>query len=120
VSGTAINFLALGVTGYFFIQVYGENGTPGSISQVPSVNIPGIDRIGFIGPVFGHLNLMIWLMFLAVILTSIVVFRTPIRLRLRPAVLCQALPYVWTLIAVAGVIGRSSPPAASGRPYRKQ
>jgi len=36
------------------------------------------------------------------------------------AVLFQALPYVLTLIAVAGVIGRSIPPAASGRPYRKQ
>ena len=29
VSGTAINFLALGVTGYFFIDVYGDQGTPG-------------------------------------------------------------------------------------------
>src|SRR5213075_3122153 len=77
VSGTAINFLALGVTGYFFIQVYGEQGTPGSISQVPDVNIPGLDRIDFIGPVFGDLNLMIWLMFLTLILTYIVVFRTP-------------------------------------------
>jgi ABC-type uncharacterized transport system permease subunit len=36
------------------------------------------------------------------------------------AVLFQALPYVLTLIAVAGVIGRSVPPAASGRPYQKQ
>ena len=36
------------------------------------------------------------------------------------AVLFQALPYVLTLIAVAGVIGRSIPPAAVGRPYRKQ
>jgi simple sugar transport system permease protein len=35
-------------------------------------------------------------------------------------VLFQALPYVLTLIAVAGVIGRSIPPAAVGRPYRKQ
>ena len=35
------------------------------------------------------------------------------------AVLFQALPYVLTLIAVAGVIGRSIPPAASGRPYKK-
>src|SRR5207249_11093641 len=31
------------------------------------------------------------------------------------AVLFQALPYVLTLIAVAGVIGRSVPPAAVGR-----
>jgi simple sugar transport system permease protein len=34
--------------------------------------------------------------------------------------LFQALPYVLTLIAVAGVIGRSIPPAAIGRPYKKQ
>jgi simple sugar transport system permease protein len=36
------------------------------------------------------------------------------------SVLFQALPYVLTLIAVAGVIGRSIPPAAVGRPYVKQ
>ena len=34
--------------------------------------------------------------------------------------LFQTLPYILTLIAVAGVIGRSIPPAASGRPYKKQ
>ena len=36
------------------------------------------------------------------------------------ATLFQALPYVLTLVAVAGVIGRSIPPAADGRPYVKQ
>src|SRR5205807_3281527 len=36
------------------------------------------------------------------------------------ATLFQALPYILTLVAVAGVIGRSIPPAASGRPYTKQ
>jgi len=35
-------------------------------------------------------------------------------------VLFQALPYVLTLVAVAGVIGRSIPPAAVGTPYTRQ
>jgi general nucleoside transport system permease protein len=35
------------------------------------------------------------------------------------ATLFQALPYVLTLIAVAGVIGRSTPPLALGRPLDK-
>jgi len=209
ISGTAINFLALGVTGYFFIQVYGENGTPGDLPRIPDVHI------GFLGKVFGQLNLMIWLSFLLLIVAHIALFKTPIGLRLRSvgehpraadtvgisvyatrygavilsgvlaalggaylsigyvgsfnenmtagrgfialaavifgnwrpfgafgaallfggstalsfrlaqpwgnaAVLFQALPYVLTLIAVAGVIGRSVPPAAVGRPYVKQ
>src|SRR5207244_12134045 len=36
------------------------------------------------------------------------------------SVLFQALPYVLTLIAVAGVTGRPVPPASAGRPYVKQ
>jgi ABC-type uncharacterized transport system permease subunit len=209
VSGTAINFLALGVTGYFFIQIYGANGTPGNLPRIPDVNV------GFLGKVFGHLSLMIWLSFLLLIVAHITLFKTPIGLRIRSvgehpraadtvgisvyavryasvvlsgmlaalggaylsigylgsfsenmtagrgfialaavifgnwrpfgafaaallfggstalsfrlaqpwgnaSVLFQALPYVLTLIAVAGVIGRSVPPAAVGRPYVKQ
>jgi simple sugar transport system permease protein len=34
--------------------------------------------------------------------------------------LFEALPYALTLVAVAGVIGRSIPPAAVGKPYVKQ
>ena len=40
VSGTAVNFLALGITGYMFIDHYGDNGTPDNISRVPDVNLP--------------------------------------------------------------------------------
>ena len=219
VSGTAINFLALGVTGYFFIDVYGAGGTPDDIPRVPDVSLP-LDRIPgeigeFLDDVFGNLNLMIWLSFLLLIVSYIVMFKTPIGLRIRAvgehpraadtvgisvygiryaavivsgilaalggaylsigflgsfnenmtagrgfialaalifgawrpfgafaaallfgfssalaqrlpeysgsaATLFQALPYILTLIAVAGVIGRSIPPAAIGRPYIKQ
>ena len=215
VSGTAVNFLALGVTGYFFIQVYGDQGTPGSISQVPDLNIPGAGHLGAVGRIFGHLNLLIWTAFAMLVLSYIVMFRTPIGLRIRSvgehpraadtvgisvygiryaavvvsgmlaalggaylsigfvgsfnenmtagrgfiglaalifgnwrpfgafaaallfgfstalqfrladvwgniSVLFGALPYLLTLIAVAGVIGRTTPPAAIGRPYVKQ
>ena len=36
------------------------------------------------------------------------------------ALLFETLPYVLTLIAVGGLIGRSIPPAAVGRTYEKQ
>jgi general nucleoside transport system permease protein len=215
VSGTAINFLAVGVTGYLFIDIYGTEGTPTDIESIPDVKLGFIDDVPFLGPIFGQLNLMIWIAIALVPLTWAIMFKTPIGLRIRAcgehpkaadtvginvymvrygavtlsgmfaaaggaylsigfvnsfnenmtagrgfialaalifgnwrpfglaaacllfgfssalaqrlpeysqsaAVLFQALPYVLTLIAVAGVIGRSIPPAAVGRPYRKQ
>ena len=213
--GFAINFLALGITGYLFIDIYGGEGTPPDIPEIPDVHLSFLSDWYFIGPVLGQLNLMIWLAALTVLLTWVVMFKTPIGLRIRAvgehpraadtvgisvykiryasvvlsgilaalggaylsigfvnsfnqnmtagrgyialaavifgnwrpwgaaaaallfgfssalaqrlpaysdsaAVLFQALPYVLTLIAVAGVIGRSIPPAAVGRPYKKQ
>jgi simple sugar transport system permease protein len=77
VTGTAINFLALGVTGYLFIDIYGSNGTPASIDSVPDISLPGIRCV------FGSLNLMIWLVFGLLVLTEVILFRTPIGLRIR-------------------------------------
>jgi general nucleoside transport system permease protein len=216
ISGFALNFLALGVTGYLFIDKYGDSGTPGNVPGIPDIHIHFLQNWYFIGPIVGQLNLMIWLSFLLLIGTYILVFRTPYGLRLRSVgehpraadtvgisvykiryiaviasggiaamggaylsigfvhsfnenmtsgtgfiglaalifgkwrpfptwgatllfgfssaladrlpsaygnqwgTLFQALPYLLTLIAVAGVIGRSIGPAASGRPYDKQ
>ena len=224
VGGTAINFLALGITGYFFIQIYGLNGTPGTgVPYIPDVKLHFLNHIppkspgrpSFWYQAFGHLNLMIWVLFAVVVLSYFLIFRTSIGLRLRsvgehpraadtvgidvyktrygavvlsgviaslggaylaigyvhsftenmtagrgfiglaaliagnwrPAnafafallfgffgglatrvqgygyeynVLVQSIPYVITLIAVVGVIGRSIPPASVGRPYIKQ
>jgi len=217
VIGTAINFLALGITGYLFVDLYGEEGTPTDVSKIPDVTIPGLEDVPFLGPAFGQLNLMIWLSFVALILSWLVIFKTPLGLRIRSVgehpraadtvgisvygiryacvlvsgglaalggaylslgvltlfdqnltggrgfialaalifgnwrpfglfaaallfgfstaladrvdvwfaqgssapLLFNALPYILTIIAVAGVIGRSVPPAADGRPYTK-
>jgi general nucleoside transport system permease protein len=83
VSGTAINFLAVGITGYLFIQQFGDQGTPGTISQIPDVHLNFLKDVYFLGPAFGQLNLMIYIMFGVLIVTSIVVFHTPFGLRLR-------------------------------------
>jgi len=216
VGGTAVNFLALGITGYFLFQIYNSDHVSNINSTIPDVNIPGIGSSHFLGPAIGHLNLMIWVGFALVILSYVVVFKTPIGLRIRAcgehpraadtvginvyairygcvvlsgilaalggvylsdgygggtfinnmtdgrgfialaalifgnwrpggafaaavlfgfssavalrlqvysasaATLFNVLPYVLTLIAVAGVIGRTVPPAADGKPYAKQ
>ncbi len=216
VGGTAVNFLALGITGYFFFQLYHGNYVSQGVSTIPNVHLPWISGLKFLGPAFGNLSLMIWLSFLLVIVSYIVVFKTPIGLRIRAcgehpraadtvginvfavrygavvlsgalaaaggvylsdgfgggafndnmtagrgfialaamifgnwrpggafaaallfgfssavalrlqvyspsaSTLFNILPYVLTLIAVAGVIGRTIPPAADGKPYRKQ
>jgi general nucleoside transport system permease protein len=215
VSGTAINFLALGLTGYLYIDLYGEEGTPSNVSMIPDVHLGFLDGVYFVGPIFSDLNLMIWLALLTVVASWVFLFRTPAGLRLRAvgehprsaeaagisvykvryaavtcsgmlaalggaylsigfvgsfgenmtvgrgfialaalifgmwkpfgafgaallfgfssalaralpeyseqaALLFETLPYVLTLIAVGGLIGRSIPPAAIGRPYEKQ
>jgi general nucleoside transport system permease protein len=213
VSGTAINFLAIGITGFLFIKIYGTEGTPDDLPEIPDVHLP-IGWIPFLGEGLEQLNLMIWIGLIAVALLSIFLFRTPQGLRMRSvgenplaadtagispirvryyavmasgafaalggvflsigfvhsfsqnmtigkgfiglaavifgkwrpggalaaallfgfssalaqrlpvfspttAVLFQALPYVLTLIAVAGLVGRSRPPAADGIPYER-
>ncbi len=211
-SGTAVWFLATGLTGYLFIDIYGPEGTPGGIPAIPDVELGFIKGVPYFGDAFGSLNLMIWVALALVPLSYYVIFRTPFGLRLRSvgehpraaetvglsvyrirytavilsgvlgglggaflsigfvnsfsermtagagfialaalifgnwrprglflacllfgsssaiaqrlpvyseslAILFEALPYVLTLIAVAGIVGRPKPPAAVGIPY---
>ena len=214
VSGTALNFLAFGITTYLYLNRYGAEGTPTDLPAVPDINLPLIEDIPFFGDIFGQVNLLIWVGLALVLITWVVVFRTPSGLRLRSAgenplaaetaglsvvrtrylavitsgvlagaggaylsigfvhsfsqnmtvgkgfialaalifgrwrpggalmaallfgfstalaqrlpvfspsaaTLFQALPYVLTLVAVAGLVGRSIPPAAIGRPLER-
>ncbi len=83
ISGTGINFLALGVTGYFLQYHYGPNGTPLNISQIPNVKLPLIQHVGFFGTAFGDANLMTWIGIALVPALTYFLFRTRWGLRLR-------------------------------------
>ncbi len=83
IGGTAVNFLALGVTGYLFVDIYGTVGTPPlrAAQQIPDLTLSRSS--GFFAQAFGQLNLMVWLSFAVVALTYVVVFKTPLGLRIR-------------------------------------
>ena len=87
VSGFAVNFLALGLTGYLFSSIYRGGIPTGDLSRVPNVNLDFLGSIpavgGFLEGVFGHLNLLVWIMFATVVLAYVVLFKTPIGLRIR-------------------------------------
>jgi general nucleoside transport system permease protein len=87
VSGFAVNLLALGVTGYLFSAIYTDGISATDVSRVPQVELHFLGDIPLVGSflqdVFGDLNLLVWLMFLAVILTYVVLFKTTIGLRIR-------------------------------------
>ncbi len=82
VSGFGINFLALGITGYFLEYHYGPNGTPLNISMIPNLRLP-IQHVAFFGTAFGDANLMTWIGVALVPVLTFFLFRTRGGLRLR-------------------------------------
>ena len=82
VSGTGINFLAIGITGYIFIYHYGDQGTPSDISRAPNVTLPLVEDIPFIGEAIGQMNVLTWAALLLVPILSAI----PVPHAWRPAV----------------------------------
>ena len=83
VGGTAINLLAVGITGYVFIAHYGQQGTPADVPRVPEVSLPLIQEIPFVGDAIGEANLLTSVALILVPLLALYLFRTPGGLRLR-------------------------------------
>jgi general nucleoside transport system permease protein len=223
VTGTAVIFLAYGITDYLYNSHYGFKGTPTNLPSVPQFKLDWLGSIPpgslghFLQNALGDISLLTLAAIALVPLSWVVIFRTPLGLRIRAcgehpraadtvginvyriryasvvtsgmlaamggvylsigfnhsfsehgtnglgfialaalifgnwrpfgafaacllfgfstAVapqfqnvdswlvygnLFSALPYLLTLVAVAGVIGRTVPPAADGKPYVKQ
>ena len=83
ISGTAINLLALGGTGFLMVEVFGQGGTSPRVPRFGSLGIPVLQDIPLLGPALFDQSLLVYLMYVLVPVTFFVVFRTPFGLRLR-------------------------------------
>ncbi len=83
ISGTAINLLALGGTGFLMVEVFGQGGTSPRVPRFDAIGIPLLQDIPIIGPALFDQSLLVYLMYALVPITFFVVFRTPFGLRLR-------------------------------------
>jgi general nucleoside transport system permease protein len=83
ISGTAINLLALGGTGFLMVQIFGSGGTSPRVPGFKEVAIPLLSDIPLIGPALFNQSLLVFLMYLLIPITWFVAFRTPFGLRLR-------------------------------------
>ena len=83
ISGTAINLLALGGTGFLMVAIFGSGGTSPRIEGFESIAIPVLSSIPLLGPALFDQSILVYLMYVLVPVVFFVVFRTPFGLRLR-------------------------------------
>ena len=111
VSGTGINILALGITGYVFIYHYGDAGhAPRRLARAGR-DASGVEDIPFIGDAIGQPNLLTWAALLLVPLLTLFLFRTRGGLRLRSVGEKPRAADSVGLPSSARATSRSSPPA---------
>ena len=81
----AINLTATGGTVLLLLAVSGDRGVSSSIRSVsaPSLTIPLIDKIPFIGQVLSGQNILTWLSLVAVIVMHLFLYKTPLGLSIR-------------------------------------
>lgn len=76
ISGTAINILAVGVTGYLMRTLFAIGEAP-RIENFQIISIPLLSQIPLLGESFFQNKPLTYLMFLAVIATHVVLYATP-------------------------------------------
>lgn len=85
VLGVAMNILAVGVTSFLLVALFNVQGVfqDPAIQGLGSIAIPGLSSIPWIGPALFDLSWLGYLALLLVPVCSVVLFRTPLGMRLR-------------------------------------
>jgi simple sugar transport system permease protein len=83
VSGVGINIIALGLTAYMSQVLWGSRGASESVTGLSPISIPLIKDVPVIGKIIGTHTPLVYIMMITVVLSYIVLFKTPIGLRIR-------------------------------------
>jgi len=83
VSGTGINIFAMGFTAYMCQILWGSRGASESVQGLKAISIPLLKDIPIIGNILGSHTPLVYLMLILTVLSYIVLFKTPIGLRIR-------------------------------------
>lgn len=83
ISGTAINLLALGGTGFLMVVVFGSGGTSPRIGGFDPIAIPLLSDLPVVGRALFDQSALVYLLYLLIPVSWYVLYRTPFGLRLR-------------------------------------
>jgi ABC-type uncharacterized transport system permease subunit len=83
VAGTGINVLAIGITAYLSQVIWGSRGASQSVNGLGNISIPLLKDIPILGEILGSTTPLVYIMLILVVFAHIVLFKTPIGLRLR-------------------------------------
>ncbi|MEH1832674.1 MAG: ABC transporter permease [Nostoc sp.] len=82
VSGLAINLVAAGLTSFLARLVFSGSSTQ-QLSGIGAIMIPGLANIPLIGPLLFQSDVLVYFLFILVILTTYILFKTSFGLTLR-------------------------------------
>lgn len=83
ISGTAINILAVGLTGFLLQTMFSHAGQSPSVNKVSNWTIPVIKKLPIIGDIIGEHIPFVYISLLLVAVTYWVLWKTPFGLRVR-------------------------------------
>src|SRR5579859_4388393 len=85
VVGIAINLLASGTTVFLLSHWFGTEGNyqPAGLQALPTLSIPGLDRLPILGPTFTDQDILTYVAVLLVPVVHVVLYHTPLGLRIR-------------------------------------
>ena len=83
VSGTGINIFAMGFTAYMSQIIWGSRGASDGVQGLGTWIIPVVADLPVVGPIIGSHSPLVYLMLVVTVLSYVVLFRTPLGLRIR-------------------------------------